>query len=116
MKLLLDEDSQGAALVRLLRAAGHDVETVNEAGLTSQDDSTVLAYARRTGRVLLTRNGRDFLRLHQADNRHLGILMEHQDADPAKNMTYPQIAAAIGKIEVSGWNLPGEFVGINAWQ
>jgi predicted nuclease of predicted toxin-antitoxin system len=116
MKLLLDEDSQGHLLVRLLRTDGHEIETVNEAGLTSQDDPTVLAHAKRTGRVLLTRNGRDFLRLHQADHQHPGILIEHQDADPAKNMTYPQIAAAIGKIETSGWNFQGQIISINAWQ
>ena len=116
MKLLLDEDSQGNILVRLLRAAGHDVETVTEIGINGQDDPTVLAYAKRTERVLLTRNGKDFLLLHQADNKHSGILIEHQDADPAKNMTYPQIAAAIGKIEASGWRFQGEVISINAWQ
>ena len=36
--------------------------------------------------------------------------------DVLKNMTYPQIVAAIAKIEASGWNLHRELVGINAWQ
>jgi len=112
MKILLDEDSQGTLLV----TAGHDVETVNGAGLSGQDDPTVLAYAKRTGRILLTRNSRDFLQLHQADNQHPGILIEHQDADHTKNMSYLQITAAIGKIEGSGWNIQGEIIGINAWQ
>ncbi len=76
----------------------------------------MLLYAKQTGRVLLTRNGRDFLVLHQADPQHAGILVEHQDADPAKNMSYRQIADAIGKLETSGWALPREFVGLNAWR
>ena len=116
MRLLLDEDTQANLLVRLLREAGHDVETVTEAGMTGKADPDVLAYARRTQRVLLTRNGRDFLRLHQADSAHMGILVEHQDADAAKNMTYRQIVAALGKLGESGWSLVGEFVGINAWR
>lgn len=82
----------------------------------SQSDPAVLAYARRAERVLLTRDGRDFLILHQADPQHAGILVEHQDADPAKNMSYRQIAAAIGKIDISGWPLAGQFVGLNAWR
>ena len=41
MKLLLDEDSHGAKLARLLVTAGHDVETVTGAGLSGQDDPTV---------------------------------------------------------------------------
>jgi len=86
MKLLLDEDSQGNVLVRLLRDAGHDVETVAGAGMTGRDDPAVLAYAKVTVRVLLTRNGRDFLLLHQASADHAGIPVEHQDADASKNM------------------------------
>ena len=116
MKLLLDEDSQGNVLVRLLRDVGHDVQTVASAGMAGQADPAVLAYAKVAGRVLLTRNGRDFLRLHQADSDHAGILIEYQDMDPSKNMTYPQIVAAIAKIEASSWNLHRELVGINAWQ
>ncbi len=116
MRLLLDEDTQAHVLVRLLREAGHDTKTVAEIGMAGQADAAVLAYAKQTNRVLLTRNGRDYLILHHADREHAGILVEHQDANPAKNMTYRQIAAAIGKIDASGWALPGEFVGLNAWQ
>ncbi len=116
MRLLLDEDSQGNVLVRLLRGAGHDVETVTIAGMASDADTEVLSYARCAGRVLLTRNVKDFFALHEADGDHSGILVEHQDGDPAKNMSYPQIADAIRNLEASGWNLIGEFVGINPWE
>ena len=116
MNLLLDEDSQGNVLVRLLRDAGHNVETVSGVDMAGQNDPAVFTFATRTRRVLLTRNGRDFLLLHQANTGHAGILVEHQDADAAKNMTYPQIAAAIAKIEASGWDLSGVLVSLNAWQ
>lgn len=116
MKLLLDEDSIGRVLVRLLQEASHDVETVTTAHLTGKSDMEVFAYAQQTERVLLTRNGKDFLLLHQADPNHAGILVECQDADASKNMSYTQIVAAIAAIEASGWRLHGEFVSINAWR
>lgn len=115
MRLLLDEDSQGKALVRLLTGAGHDVETVTQAGIAGSEDAVVLDYARRTDRVVITRNGRDFVVLHLADSRHPGVLVEYQDEDPAKNMTYAQILTAINKIESSGWDIRGEIAAINAW-
>jgi predicted nuclease of predicted toxin-antitoxin system len=45
LKLLIDEDAQDKVLVKLLRLAGHEVITVNEAGLMSQPDFIVLDYA-----------------------------------------------------------------------
>jgi predicted nuclease of predicted toxin-antitoxin system len=116
MKLLLDEDSQSNALVRLLLAANHDVETATGAGIAGSGDAVVLDYAKCTERVLLTRNGRDFLLLHASDKRHSGILIEYRGADPTKNMTRQQIVAAIGNIEASGWNLSGQIISINAWR
>jgi predicted nuclease of predicted toxin-antitoxin system len=62
--LLLDEDSQAKALVGLLKAAGHDVLTVNGAGIAGSPDDAVLKYAHTEGRVLLTRNCNDFQELH----------------------------------------------------
>lgn len=60
LRLLLDEDSQAKYLVNLLRAAGHDVVTVKEAGLGSRLDTVILDYASQELRVLLTRNCEDF--------------------------------------------------------
>jgi putative protein kinase ArgK-like GTPase of G3E family len=115
MRLLLDEDSQGRILVRLLRAAGHDVVTVEEAGLRAQGDPEVFAHAQRERRVVLTRNGRDFQVLHEANPGHGGVLVEHQDRNPAKNMNEADLVRAIGNLEASGWDIAGQFVAINAW-
>jgi predicted nuclease of predicted toxin-antitoxin system len=115
MRLLLDEDSQGRRLARLLREAGHDVLTVGEARLDAHTDAEVLAGAKREDRVLLTRNVKDFRALHETDVKHPGILTEHQDRDPAKNMSAAEIVRAIGSIEASGWNVAGQFIAINAW-
>ncbi|WP_353123129.1 DUF5615 family PIN-like protein, partial [Planktothrix agardhii] len=74
LKLLIDEDAQDKVLVKLLRQAGHEVITVNEAGLMSHPDFIVLDYARNADRILLTLNCRDFQFLHAADSHHPGIL------------------------------------------
>ena len=115
MKLLLDEDSQGKLLVLRLRDIGHDVLTVSEAGLEARNDAEVFTFVKREGRVLLTRNVKDFQALHEADDNHAGILVEHQDKDPSKNLSAASIVRAISNIEVSGWEIAGQFVSVNAW-
>ena len=116
MKLLLDEDSLGRAFERMLRDAGHDIETVTGIGMAGASDAEVFAYGKRTHRVIVTRNVKDFVSLHKADLTHFAILIEHQDSDPTKNMTYGEIVAAIGKLESTGWNLSGQLIAINAWR
>ncbi|MEX0270220.1 DUF5615 family PIN-like protein [Leptolyngbyaceae cyanobacterium UHCC 1019] len=95
LRLLLDEDSQAKYLLNLLRLAGHDVITVNEAGLEGQVDSEVLNYAIQDRRSLLTRNCNDFRELHEINPNHSGVLAVYQDADLAKNMSYQAIAPVI---------------------
>ena len=59
LRLLIDEDSQAKHLVNLLQNAGHDVITVNLAGLMSKPDSVVLDYARQEDRVLINNADRN---------------------------------------------------------
>jgi predicted nuclease of predicted toxin-antitoxin system len=115
LRLLVDEDTQARWLVNLLRSAGHDVLTVPEANLAAELDPTVLEYARREKRLLLTRNSEDFLALHHAHPQHAGILAIYQDRDPAKNMSYAAIVGALANLEASGLDLTGQFVVLNAW-
>lgn len=71
------------AVVRELRALGHDVLTVAEAGNAGQriPDEAVLAYATQAERAVLTINRRDFVRLHRQGIDHAGIIVCTQDAD-----------------------------------
>ena len=71
------------AVVRELRALGHDVLTVAEAGNAGQriPDEAVLAYATQAERAVLTINRRDFIRLHRQGIDHAGIIVCTQDAD-----------------------------------
>ena len=115
LRLLLDEDTQAKRLAALLREAGHHVQTVTEAALTDQGDSSVLAHACRENRLVLTRNCGDFQALHRTEPAHVGILGVIQYNEPAKDMSYADIVRAIANIEASGWAFRGEFVILNQW-
>ena len=70
-------------VVKLLRNFGHDVLTSFDAGNANQriPDDEVLRYAVSQNRILLTINRRDFIRLHNQNPIHTGILACTQNAD-----------------------------------
>ena len=70
------------AAVNKLRVLGHDVLTTLEAGRAGQAiaDDEVLEFATQEGRVLLTLNRRDFIRLHTKQH-HAGIIVCRFDLD-----------------------------------
>ncbi|MEG4487352.1 DUF5615 family PIN-like protein [Microcoleus sp. D2_18a_B4] len=63
-------------VVELLRALGHDVLTVQEAGRANQKipDPDVLAFASSEKPVVITENRKDFFRLHRIQPLHAGII------------------------------------------
>ena len=115
LRLLIDEDTQDARLVLMLRTEGHDCVTVNEVGLRGQPDSVVLAHAAQDQRAVLTMNCRDFLELHEASETHFGIIGIYQSGEIRKNMTFAETAAALANLTASGWDLAEQFVALNAW-
>lgn len=82
IRLYLDEDSMGRALVQALRSRAVDVLTAKEAGHIHTPDAEHLAYAAAVGRVIFTFNVRDFARLHKesliAGQSHAGIIVSDQ--------------------------------------
>lgn len=64
-------------VVEELRRLGHDVLTLQESGYAGQSlpDETVLEYANREGRALLTINRKHFIHLHKASSNHAGIVV-----------------------------------------
>jgi uncharacterized protein DUF5615 len=70
-------------VVDALRRLGHDVLTAQEAGRAGRGilDETVLADAATAGRILLTHDRRDFIRLHNAGITHRGIVVCTYDPD-----------------------------------
>lgn len=112
IRLLIDEDAQDKLLVKLLRDAGHEVTTANDAGLMGQPDRTILDYAKSTNRVLLTLNCRDFQALHAADPNHPGILAVYQDANPLKRMRFRAIVEAMAHLEAAQVLLTNQFIAL----
>ncbi len=70
-------------VVEELRRLGHDVLTIQETGQAGQalSDEGVLASACSQGRMLLTFNRKHFIRLHQQQHDHCGIIACTVDAD-----------------------------------
>jgi predicted nuclease of predicted toxin-antitoxin system len=115
LQLLIDEDSQAKSLVNLLRKAGHDVVTVNEADLSGKIDALVLDYARANKRILLTRNCDDFKALHQANSIHPGILAIYQNQNTSKDMSRKEIVYAIANLEAANILIANQFITLNHW-
>ncbi|MFM2311392.1 MAG: hypothetical protein RLZZ04_668 [Cyanobacteriota bacterium] len=115
LQLLIDEDAQDKLLVKLLRQAGHDVITVNEAGLMSQPDSIVFNYAKKTNRILLTYNCDDFEILHENNSIHLGVFAIYRSSNSLKNMSFKDIVRAIANLESATFPLANQFISLNSW-
>jgi hypothetical protein len=66
-----------------LREIGHDVLTSYEAGNANQriPDAEVLRFAAQAGRILLTINRRDFIKIHEKSARHAGVIVCTQNID-----------------------------------
>ena len=82
IRLYIDEDSMGRALLRALRARGVDVITALEERMIEREDTEHLGYATAQGRVLYTCNVADYYRLHTdllaQGKSHTGIFLAPQ--------------------------------------
>ena len=120
MNLYLDEDMNDVLLVRLLRRAGHNVETPVDTGLLGKSDAVQLAYSIRARRAILSYNYKDFKELHDligdATGTHLGILVVRQENDPTRDLSEKGIVTAIRKLEASGVPIRNEYVILNKWR
>lgn len=74
-------------VVEELRLLGHDVLTSFEAGRANQrvPDAEVLDFATQEGRMVLTLNRFDFIRLHkETEGKHAGIIVCTRDDSDAR--------------------------------
>lgn len=92
-----------------LRAPGHDVVTIQERGRSGEalTDADVLRLAASEDRAVLTLNRRDFIRLHQLQPNHAGIIVCSVDPDFAA-----QARRIHEQIQALG-NLRGQLLRIN---
>jgi hypothetical protein len=97
------------ATVEALRRLGHEVLTTMDAGQAGQavPDQAVLDFATRDERALLTFNRRDFIRLHNADPGHAGIIACTYDPD------FNALAARIHDALRDGSSTRGRLIRIN---
>ncbi|MBM4070302.1 MAG: hypothetical protein FJ271_15305 [Planctomycetes bacterium] len=107
-RLYADEDFHHR-VVDELRNLGHDVLTAEDAGQAHQQisDEKVLAHAITAGRIVITHNRRDFIRLHKKSANHLGIIVCTRDPDVMA--LAERVHAAIVKTP----DLDGKLVRIN---
>jgi hypothetical protein len=86
MGFLYSNENFPRRVVEALRTLGHDVLTSFEAGRANQKipDDQVLSFATEVGRVVLTLNRLDFIRLHrEGGGAHAGIVVcTRDDANP----------------------------------
>lgn len=83
MARLYADEQYPYPVVEFLRALGHDVLTVQEAGKANQriPDAEVLKFASCENRAVLTHNRKDFFRLHRTQPDHAGIIACTNDRD-----------------------------------
>ena len=110
MARFYSNENIAAQLVAEHRRLGHDVLTTLEAGnaKAAVPDAEVLAYDVAQGRILLTNNRRQFLRLHQnRTGHHAGIVLCTFDLD---------FAAQAGRIHnaiVSAQEMKNQLIRVN---
>ena len=104
MRFLADE-SCDFRVVRALRAAGHDVAAVSEASPGAEDE-TVIAFARREQRTLITED-RDFGQFfYSATKPSCGVILLRYPSDLRNSM--PAAVAAL--VEERGAALEDHFI------
>ena len=83
MAELLADENFPLPVVEELRRLGHNVVTIAELGKANQafSDPNVLALAVTEGRVLVTLNRKHFIRLHQINPVHAGMIICTFDPD-----------------------------------
>ena len=83
MARLYADEQYPFPVIEFLRAFGHDVLTVQEAGNAGIKipDAEVLAFATTNERAVLTLNRKDFKRLHRLQPNHAGIIVCTDDRD-----------------------------------
>jgi predicted nuclease of predicted toxin-antitoxin system len=120
MRLYLDDDLDGNALIGLLQHAGHEVVSPRAVGTRGVHDSAHLRYAADHDLVLLTANAKDFLALHeqwqQDEQEHPGMLLLYRENNPQRDMTFQEIARAVSRLGQAGIPLQNTYQNLNFWR
>jgi predicted nuclease of predicted toxin-antitoxin system len=108
-KLLLDENVS-PSLARRLNHLGVDAYHVRDRGLSGAADHVVWRRASEEGRILVTINLRDFVRLARRSGLHAGIVTFPSGCTPAEQftliegaLTFLDTEAAQGRDAINRW-------------
>ncbi len=112
MARLYSNENFPLPVVTRLRALGHDVLTIQEAGQADQalPDEEVLAFATREHRAVLTLNRLHFMRLHRQQPRPAGIIVCKFDPD------FEAQAERIHRVLIGQGALAGQLLRVNRAQ
>ena len=120
LKLLVDECILDKILDAKLRAAGHDIVTVAEAGLIRKPDHAVFEAAIAADRLVITINCCDFVELAEAKlakkGSHPGVLLVYRHSVPGKELTYDDIVKAIANLEATGLERKDSYHKLNDYK
>jgi predicted nuclease of predicted toxin-antitoxin system len=120
MRIYLDDDLDSNALIGLLQQAGHEVISPRAVGARGAADEEHLHYAATHLLALLTANAEDFIRLHEKwmeqQQEHQGILIVYRENNPARDLSFQQIAQAVTRLEQSGMPLANAYHNLNFWR
>jgi hypothetical protein len=96
-------------VVEELRILGHDVVTIQEAGLAEKgvSDADVLTHAASEGRAVLTLNRKHFIQLHRQRPGHPGIVACTSDPN------FTAQARRIHLVLSAGTDLSGQLIRVN---
>lgn len=104
----------------LLRKAGHDVLTVNKAGLRTASDHVLFNYAIAHKRIILTQNCIDFTEIATAlleqGKHHYGLLLVYKDNHALKDMNAITIIKAIKNLRKSKLTLRDQTIALNQYR
>lgn len=109
MTRLYTDENFPLPVVEFLRGLNHDVLTAREAGNANLriPDENVLAFAVSNERAVLTRNRRDYIRLHRLQPDHAGIVV------CTENPNFERLAARIHEGISAEETLKGKLIRVN---
>ena len=120
MRVYLDDDLDSNLLISLLRNSGHEVVSPRAVGTRGAPDEEHLRYAAGNRLVLMSANAGDFVQLDRewAENHadHSGILIVYRENNPARDMSFREIAEAVGVMEESGIPIANTCQNLNFWR
>ena len=120
MRLYLDDNLTDRRVVAQLHRAGHTVVLPAAIGHAGASDAHHFAQAIRHTAVLLTRNYKDFIALHDlirtAGGHHPGLLWVYLENDPTRDMTPRSMAVAIARLAAATVPLGDHVYVLNHWR